>query len=499
MRGLRPRQWSRALGNTLASTALLACSPHDVTHDPQAPVELPETYGGEQTAQAPKPGGEADADPGRWWQQFGDPELNRLVSAALEGNFDLQGAWARLAQANAMADQAGAPRWPALDLSVGGAENRRIFSFPGIGNRSVWIESASASAAVSYEVDLWDKLGSGAKAASLERDAAADSVEVMAMSLSAEISEAWLDLVEVRARRALLQSQQEINERFLELLEMRLGQGLSTAVDINQQKQMVIDNAAQLELTISREATLENRIAVLTGKPPGRLDVAARSELPQPPALPAVGVPSELLRRRPDVRAARRRVEAADYRLAAAIADRYPSIQLTGSVSSQPSSLNEWLLTPLWSLAGSIAAPIFDGGRRAAEVDRQHAIVSESIASYANTLLTAILEVENALAQAGQQRKHIEQLEEQLEVAELTLQQARERYANGLSDFLTVLTVLRSQQQVELSLLAARRQLLSHRIQLCRALGGSWMAELQPPELLKPRDAERDEERGGSS
>ena len=474
--------------------ALAACSPHAVTTAPAAPVQLPATYGEETPAAG-------QARPERWWTQFGDAELDRLVDASLGSNFDLLAAWSRFAQAVAGADAAGAPRWPTLDASASaqiqnensfrrdfipmGDDGAAAMAFP---EPPSTIRSARGSIGASYEVDLWNKLGSAAKAAALDRESAHDSVQTMAMSLAAEVTETWLDLVQVRARRALLEKQLEINETFVELLKVRLGQGLASAVEINQQRQLAIDNGAQLELTISNERMLQNRLALLTGKPPGRLQVGARAELPAVPTPPAVGVPSELLQRRPDVRAARRRVEAADYRVAVAVADRYPSLRLTADLTSSPSSLNDWLLDPIWTLAGSIALPIFDGGRRAAEVERNRAIVSEQVAAYGQALLSAMVEVSNALAQAQQQQKHIARIQEQLEVAQMTLEQAQARYGNGMSDFLTVLTALRSQQQVEMSLLAARRQLLSHRVQLFRALGGTWMAELEQPELLTPTD-----------
>jgi len=211
--------------------------------------------------------------------------------------------------------------------------------------------------------------------------------------------------------------------------------------------------------------------------------VSAETELPDLPPLPTTGVPSELLKRRPDLRAAQRRVEAADYPVAAAVAARYPRLSLSASVSSQPSNFNDYLLDPLWTLAANLALPLIDGGRRVAEVERTRAVVSEAVAAYGKAVLQALVEVENALVQERQQIANIEQLREQVQVSSVTLDQARQRYGHGLADFLTVLTALRSHQEVELGLLDAKRQLLSHRIQLCRALGGTWAEQVSPPSI----------------
>jgi NodT family efflux transporter outer membrane factor (OMF) lipoprotein len=292
--------------------------------------------------------------------------------------------------------------------------------------------------------------------------------------------EAWLDLVQVRARRELLARQLETNETFVDLLGVRFGQGMSSSVEVNQQRQQVLETRAELEQSISAEAVAAHRLAALLGKPPGSVDPGARDELPKVSPVPGAGVPSLLLKRRPDIRAAQRRVEAADYRIAVAIADRYPSLSLTGALSVEPSEQNDWDMNPIWALAGNLAMPILDGGRRAAEVERRRAMLAELVADYGGTVLTALVEVENALVQERQQQQSIAHIEQRLSIAAVTFEEARRRFGYGLSDFLTVLTALRSQHQVELNLLGARRQLLSHRIQLCRALGGSWMAELKP-------------------
>jgi outer membrane protein TolC len=204
------------------------------------------------------------------------------------------------------------------------------------------------------------------------------------------------------------------------------------------------------------------------------------------PPLPSAGIPSDLLQVRPDIRSAQRRVASADHRIAEAVADRYPVLRLSGEVSllTQKSDFISQALTPLWNLVAGLTAPIFDGNRRAAEVDRRDAVLAERVSVYGQTVLTALMEVENALVQERQQSLYIEQLTLQLEAAHAAVEQSRERYEGGLTDFLPVLTATSAAQVNEQTLLDAKRQLLSFRIQLCRALGGRWTTQLEAPSLV---------------
>lgn len=467
----------RQIAVPLVATLLLACSPHQVRKDPPPPVKLPGRFA-QQSAQ-PEPG--ADVAKVAWWQTLSDPELSALVQRALSGNFDVQAAFARLQQARAVADIAGAPQLPSLDLAI--TPNARSINPAAFGARNAGTiknYGVTGSLSAAYEVDVWAKISSGKKAAVLDRAAADDRVQAMAMSIAAEVAGAYYDLVSARAQVTLLTSQRDLSQSFLEVVELRFGEGLADAVEVEQQRQLVITASAALEQLVAAEAVAAHRLALLSGQAPGSLALPGRLDLPKLPALPQLGVPSELLQQRPDLRAARRRVEAADYRIAVAVADRYPSLRLTGALTSQPSKLNDFLLDPIWELAANLAMPLFDNGRRSAEVDRTRAVMAEAVADYGTAVLTALVEVENALVQERQQRAQIARIEEQMEVAERTLRQAQDRYGQGVSDYLSVLTALRSAQDVERALLDARRALLGHRISLYRALGGTWTQSLQP-------------------
>lgn len=502
------RPWVLLLGG-----ALTGCLPYGAQPEPEPPMEVPPSY---QTGdgQRPDPGAEEpsaggpaqasatepQAEParptgpqkasGRWWTAFPDPGLAKLERRALDRNLDLRIAWSRIEQSRALATQANAARWPQVNLEgrLARSSSQNI-ALPGTTDAV----TANVSAPVSYEVDLFARRKAEGRAAELQAQATRANYEAMAMSVSASVAERWYDLVQTRARRALIQEQLDLNETFLELVQLRFEQGLTSALDVHQQRRQVVATRSQLSLVDAREATLSHQLAVLTGENPGNTGfIPQRAQLPNLPETPDQGVPADLLDNRPDVRAARHRVAAADQRVGAAIAARLPTLRVsatpgydflrvTGENPMGGGSQTRKSKGFVWSVGAQVTVPLFDGFRRRAEVNLREAEVREAVQSYTQTLRQAMTEVHNALSQEREQREHIEQLEKQVEVSDDTLQAARDRYRQGLTDFLPVLTALQAKQQAELELLAARRQLLSFRIQLHRALGGTWTQELEEP------------------
>ncbi len=491
---------SKALLATLVSGA---CAVHTPAEKPAPPIELPAAYAG--AAAGPRnPASMADT----WWRDFGDPELDALVARALAGNFSLRAAWARLAQAQAQLRGAGAARLPRLDLSVsagrgdlgspagagsasGGSGSPSVAS-PGLGTGAT--NQLSASLTASYELDLWRRLAANQKAATLSALATRDDMEAIAMSLAGETAEAWLDILATREHRAILEAQLSVTKKLLDLLTLRFDEGLGVAaVDVYQARGRHAAVAAQAALIDASEAVATHRLAALLGRAPGTVGIAPRALLPDLPALPNTGVPADLVLRRPDVRAMQRRVEAADWRVAQAVAERLPRISLSGTASVFGSSPANLWAQPLWNLAGNLLAPIFDGGRRKAEADRARSAHDELIASYGETVIQAMVEVENALALERGQRDHIAKLGDQLTASRSALHEAQARYAEGLTDFLPVLEALERLQTTEGSLIDARRQLLSYRVALYRALGGTWTRNLDSRVAASRTDGDHNE------
>lgn len=462
---------------SLALACVVAgCSPHKVTRNPAPPIVLPAAWSGQ--------GGAADA-PDQWWRAFADPGLDALVDRALAENLNLATVWALLDQAGAGVRMARSPKLPEVNATVSAGRQRTRFEIEGLGEQVFSINSFSASIGAGYEVDLWRRFDAGHDAAKLDALALRDDLESLAMTLVAQISEAWLDVRFQRSRAKLLREQLDTNQKSLDLLEARFREGLGSALDVYQQRSLVAGTRAQIVTTESQLVVLEARLAVLLSTTIGEVvsEVEAAPEtLPEPPPVPSIGVPASLLDRRPDVRAARRRVEAADERVAAAVADRLPALRLSGSVNAQGSELSDLIASPLYSLFAAVTAPLFDYGRRKAEVERRRAVVEQQLASYGDVMITAMVEVESALAQEKHFQALIAELVEQAELAASTVKAARDAYREGQIDYLPVLSAVQGEQQVALAILQARRQLLSLRVSLYRALGGSWTAELEQKE-----------------
>jgi NodT family efflux transporter outer membrane factor (OMF) lipoprotein len=470
---------SSFLGAVLAGIlglCLFSCAPYKANEQRPPPVAVPEDF-----SQSGHPKTYVD----RWWRSFEDPALDGFVDQALSDNLDLLQAWARLEQATALARQAAAGHWPEIAIETGYGKSQSNFSGGDrLGSFSVTAERIPLTIGAAYEVDLWKRIASQKRGAVLDKEATREDTESIAMTLAAQVAEAWFSLVEQGAQKRLLSQQQETGQTFLELTRLRFSQGLASALDVYQQRQQLAATRAEVPLVESRREVFRHQLAVLVGNPPRALRPPARNAMPNLPPLPPTGLPTEILARRPDVRSAHLRLAAADHRVAAAVADRLPALRVggeTGYESRDSGDIENLFDNWIWSVFANITWPVFDGGRRKAEVDRNKAVVKEQLSVYGQVVLRALQEVEDALIQERKQAEFLIELERQVQLARDTLREARMRYANGLSDYLPVLAALESLQTVERSQIVAQRQLLSYRVQLYRALGGSWTLELEAP------------------
>jgi len=414
----------------------------------------------------------------RWWEEFNDPDLNVLITEALSGNLTLKEAWSRLVQTRALAVQAGAALYPDL-TGTAGADYTRQRSDNGL-QKTISNEDYSLGVISSYELDLWGRIRAGRESALLEVTAAREDLNTAAMTLAAEVANRWVNIISQGMQKRLLEHQLQTNLTLLELIELRFRMSMVSALDVYQQKQIVEDIKAEIPLVEAEEQVLRHELALLLGKPPGTSLKISREDLLEPAEIPATGLPADLLSSRPDLRRAGMRLQAADWQVSAARANRLPAIRLTAGAQYGKGDMdvlfNNWLL----SLAGNLTAPIFDGGRRAAEVDRRKALVDENLAAYRQAVLTAIKEVEDALVVEAKQREHIRALENVVVTARKALEEAGIRYRNGLTDYLPVLTQLLAVQRLERNLIRQRANLLNARVSLYRSLGGTWTDSLTP-------------------
>ncbi len=410
----------------------------------------------------------------RWWQKFNDPQLNLLVEEALRQNLSLQQSWARLRQVRALAVKSGADLYPDLALNAGASTGRRR------AETTETVESYSLGLSTNYEIDLWGRIRSEQQAALLEAAASREDLNAAAITLSANVASRWIGIISQRMQKKLLLQQLEANLTLLELVELRFRKSLASALDVFQQRQVVAQSRAQLPLVEQTERQLLNELTVLLGRAPFALPRIQSQSLEIPTEVPSTGLPVQLLTARPDIQAALRRLEAADWSTAAAQADRLPNIGITAGATYQAEELSlifdNWLI----NVAANLTAPLIDGRRRQAEVERLKAVVAENLAAYRQTILEAMREVEDALVSEEKLREHLKGLRVQRTAAQNALNEARYRYRNGLEDYLPVLTQLLTVQALERTEIQRKADLLAARIDLHRGLGGTWTDALSP-------------------
>ncbi len=458
----------------------IGCSPFKPASRAPVKTDLPEKFSLYT--------GEINTDT-QWWQSFGSAELRRLIETGLSDNLPLQEIWARLNQSRALAAKVGANRFPDLTGLVGAGTSR---SKSGSGT-SISAEAYSLGLASSYELDLWGRLQAERQAATLDVAATREDLNTAALSIAAEVAVRWLRTISSRMQKELLEKQLRTNETILELVQLRFRNAMVSGLDVYQQRQVVENVKAEIPLVEEKEKLLLHELAVLLGKPPGASLNIISTRFPELPSLPPFGLPADLLSARPDIRAAGKRLEAADWQITSARANRLPSISLSARARYGESELDilfdNWLL----NLSASLTAPLLDGGYRKAEVDRTRAVADERLAAYRDTVLNAIKEVEDALLSENKQQEHIEGLKQVIDTAGKALEEAGVRYRNGIIDYLPVLTQLLSVQSLKKNLILRQESHLATRIALHRALGGAW-----PAELIAPDNASRMSGRDGS-
>lgn len=452
-----PLQCSVLVAVCLTAAFLFGC--RSVVRPVSSPVALPERFGKEGDLPLPD----------KWWLSFHDPQLNALIEEAVGGNFTIRSAWDRLSQAEAVAAQAGAALLPEAEIQAGATRSGRETS-----NQRTYSTEYTLGLGASYELDLWGRVQSSQQAAVLDAQAARDDVTAAAITLSTNVAKTWYQLVEAKKQEALVRAQRETNEQVLEIITVQFRQGQAGAAEVFRQRQLVQSSRGQLIQIQETITLLQHQLSILLGRNPDLWWRNTSAELADLPPLPETGVPSLVLQQRPDIAAAYKAVQAADRRMAAAIADQWPRLGLSASAETSGQRIEELFDDWLAGLAANAAGPLFDAGYRKAEVQRRGAMLSQAIHEYAQAILQALRETADALSQEAAQQAYIENLQAQLTLARQVLETTRESYLQGQLDYLRVLDALVSLQSLERNELAARRALLERRIDLCRALAGGW-------------------------
>ncbi len=443
------------------------CTPQNV--EMEIPFALPDAFSMQGTESIPDP----------WWQAFGDADLNRIIDTCLRQNLDLKAAWDRLDQAEALARKTDSSLWPWVDAKAGLSRKRLETA-----GQSDYSSTYSMGLAAGYEVDVWSQLHSTQRAAWLGAEATQETIHTLAISLAASVAETWYQLAQAQALAQVTRAQVETNQQVLQVVTTQFRKGMASAADVLRQRQLVAATEALRISVDEAQSLLQHQLCILIGAIPSLSWQDTIISLPELRPLPDPGIPSDLLWRRPDVRGGYRIVQAADYRLAAAIADQYPRFSLSGTVETTAPSVHDLFDDWLANLIANAVQPMFDAGLRQAEVRRQRALRSESLHVWERIILNSLKEVEDALVRERYLTQTSDNLNRQLSMARQTSELNRDRYIKGQIDYIRVLESLQSLQSLERNVILAQYEVIRNRINLYRSLAGGW-------DIARPEEEEK--------
>ena len=406
-----------------------------------------------------------------WWRAFGDPALDALVRQAQANNGDLKIARARLQEYQARIRVADSARLPALNVSLAPTRARSIGPF------GTPIESTSLVGAVqaSYELDLFGRVAGSVEAARFEALSQEAALEAAALAVAANTASGYLNLLGLDAQLALAKATLASRERSYNLARHQFDVGYSSRLEMSQAEAELHATAGTVPQLERQVAQQEQALNVLLGASPGAVARGADLLALREPT-PAAGLPSELLRRRPDIAQAEQAVAASDASLAVARDALLPSIRLTASLGAEGRSVAQLLRSPveLWSIGGSVLAPLFDAGRLRAQAEIAGTVRDRAIYAYETVVRTAFAETENALASIDGLQRQLVEAEARRAAAGEVLRVAHNRYTNGYASYLEELDAQRTAFSADLAALQLRTSLLAAHVDLYRALGGGW-------------------------
>ena len=499
--GIASDDVARRGGAKLAATALaLALAGCAVGPDYRTPTAsrlgVPAQFSADIAAGAEAP---SEQELGSWWAALGDPLLDRLVSAALATNPDIDAAGARLRQARASYRGARAVLFPGLTGggSIGhtaligkGSGGGGLITNPGGGTTSFATGGTSdqyaASLDASYEVDLFGGTRRSIEAAKADYASAADSLRDTQRSIVAEVALDYVDARSAQERLAIARSNLKTQDETVQLVGWRVKAGLVSSLDLAQARAQREQTAATIPALETSFTQSVNALAILTGHAPGTVTADFEPPRPVPVADRALGadVPAAVLAQRPDVRAAERTLAAATARIGVAKADLYPALRLTGTLGGNGTSIGDISRFSTGSLLAAVSAPIFDAGAIRAKIESARGGADLALAQYRSAVLTALSDVENALVALANSRRRVVTLAEAVGDSHAAFVFAQSQYRAGLIDFQTLLDSERTLLSSQDGLAQARAERATALVQLYKALGGGWQAAPTPASAI---------------
>ncbi len=419
-----------------------------------------------------------------WWTTFNDPQLNSLIDRAVKANLDLRMAGARVREARAQYRIAAANRWPTVDATGSYARQKQSEHQPIIGSLPlpgyVPFENNVYQAGfdASWEIDVFGGTRRAVEAGKAEVAAAEFGQRHVLVTLLGEVARNYVETRGCQRRLEIARKNIKAQEEALALTRDRFKNGLTSDLDVQQAATLLATTRADIPMLENSIQASIHRLGVLLGQPPAALLAELSKPTPIPAALPKVpaGLPSDLLRRRPDIQQAERQLAASTARIGVATADLFPKFSLTGVAGFQSVSASDWFTegSRFWSLGPTVQWKVFDAGRIRANIRVQNARQEQALAAYEKTVLTSFEEVENALVAYAKEQIRRRSLEDAVKSSQDSLHLANQLYSNGLASFINVLDAERSLYHAEDALAQSDKAITQHLIGLYKALGGGW-------------------------
>jgi NodT family efflux transporter outer membrane factor (OMF) lipoprotein len=420
-----------------------------------------------------------------WWSTLDDPVLTSLIERAVAGNLDLKDARARVREARARRGIHEADRFPAIDASGSGTLSRGSAETGSGSERKLYAAGFDAT----WELDVFGGKRRAVEAAQAELQASEEDLRDVLVSLLAEVALNYVEVRSFQARLSVANANLDAQEETYNITKWRLQAGLTTQLDVEQARYNLEQTRSQIPGLRTGLERAKNRLVVLLGQHPGSLEVvlAEHKAIPPVPLEVAVGVPADVLRRRPDVRRAERRLAAQTALVGVATADLYPRFSLLGSIGFEALSLDN-----LFSAGGrthgigpTVAWPVFDAGSVRSNIEVQSALQEQALFQYEAAVLAALEEVENTLVAYAEEQHRGRSLRMATQAAQHAVDIAQSQYLSGLIDFTDVLDAQRSLFGLQDQLTMSEAEVTSNLIRLYKVLAGGWASMV--PEDTKNR------------
>jgi multidrug efflux system outer membrane protein len=464
-----------ALGVMLLSQILTGCAVGPDYHPPKtsAPSQWTSSLAGGET--------NGPVDLAQWWKSFNDTNLDSLMLTAIQSNLTLKVAEAHVREARAEKGVVSGGLWPSLGSSAG--YSRNLYGkneFPPLTGFGIPLDYNlyNADFDAAWELDIFGGTRRAVEAANAEIGAEEYDQRDVLISLLAEVARDYISARAYQQRLSIAHDNINVEQNVLDLTSNRYENGLGSDLDVEQAKALLTTTEAEVPSLQTGFDESVYQLSVLLGQPPGTLldEMSAKRDISLTPPLVPVGLPSDLLQRRPDVQEAERKLAAATARIGEAKADLFPQFSLTGIAGVQSTSAGNWFeyASKYWSAGPTVQWEIFEAGSIVANIHVQNARQEEALDQYQQTVLVALEDTENALTAYAREQVRRESLTQSVDANQRALELAEQLYKSGLTDFLRVLNSESSLYSAQDALVQSDQTVSLDLVQLYKALGGGW-------------------------